>query len=87
MKKLIIKNIEQYFTKNVDDYIIDAISRNERYENVIGKAVLHQNTILNLILRDGDYITFFMDCEIPHRKMMSMIADEIVNHVNNLWNN
>ena len=47
MKKLIIKNIELYFSKNVDDYIIDAISRNERYENIIGKAVSHQNKIYN----------------------------------------
>lgn len=87
MRKLIIKNVKNYFKNNVDNYIIDAIERNERYETIIGKAINHRNQIYNIIRQDTDYISFFMDCEIPYQKMINMISDEIVNHVNDLWNN
>lgn len=87
MRKLITTCVERYFKAYLDDYIIDAISRNERYETVIGKAISHRNQICNIIQRDQDYISFFMDCNIPHNKMLNMISDEIVNHVNYLWNN
>lgn len=87
MRKLIIKNIENYFKDNVDNYIIDAIERNERYETVIGKAISHRNCIYNMIHRDPDYISFFADCDIPYQKFMNMIADEIVKHIDSIWNN
>lgn len=86
MKQLIKKHVNDYFSNNCDQYLINCIENNERYETVIGYAISYRNKILNNLERDNDYINFFRDCDISYQRMIDMIADEIVNHVNNLWN-
>lgn len=86
MKQLIKKHVNDYFSNNCDQYLINCIENNERYETVIGYAISHRNKILNNLESDNDYINFFKDCDISYQRMIDMIADEIVNHVNNLWN-
>ena len=86
MKQLIKKHVNDYFSKNCDQYLINCIENNERYETVIGYAISHRNKILNNLENDNDYINFFKDCDISYQRIIDMISAEIVNHVNNLWN-